>query len=57
MFFHFWQKFKMAAILGPPFFLQFFENCQEYIAWVENFDEIALSRMVWEIDIFKFFAM
>ena len=29
---------------------QFFENCQEYISlWVENFDEIALSRTVKEI--------
>ena len=34
---------------------KFFENCQEYIAqlptlWVENFDEIALSRTVKEIE-------
>ena len=52
------------AIFGPKFenskwppFLgrgKFFENCQEYNAqitlWVENFDEIALSRTVMEIE-------
>ena len=39
---HFWEEEN------------FFENCQEYIAsytlWVENFEEIALSRMVKEIE-------
>ena len=41
----------MAVIFGEGKF--FFENWQEYIAqdtlWVENFDEIALSRTVKEI--------
>ena len=41
----------MAAIFGEG---NFFENCQDYIAqitlWVENFDEIALSRTVKEIE-------
>ena len=35
----------MAAIFGEG---KFFENCQ-YTLWVENFEEIALSRTVKEI--------
>ena len=44
------RKFKMAAIL--------FENCRvvcEVTLWVEYFDEIALSRMVKEIEENLFF--
>ena len=44
----------------PPFLGRgkFFENCQEYIAqWVENFDEIALSRTVKEIEANLCFAI
>ena len=40
----------MAAILGEG---KFFLNCQKYNAqtlWVENFDELALSRTVKEIE-------
>ena len=42
----------MAAICGKR---KIFENCQVYAAqidtlWVENFDEIALSRTVKEIE-------
>ena len=55
MFCHFWQKFENSK--WPPFLGRgkFFENCQEYNAqienlWVENFDEIALSRTVKEIE-------
>ena len=39
----------------------FFENCQDYISyitpWVENFDEIALSRTVKEIEAILCFAI
>ena len=51
MFFHFGQKFQMAAIcgVGKIFFklqrVHFLDTL-----WVENFDEIALSRMVKEIE-------
>ena len=52
--FPFWakiQKFKMATICGEG---KIFDNCQEYIfldtPWVENFDEIALSSTVKEIE-------
>ena len=65
MFCHFWQKFenlKWPPFLGRG---KFFENCKEYTPqipcgskilhtldtlWVENFDEIALSRTVKEIE-------
>ena len=50
MFCHFWQKFENSK--WPPF-LKIFLNCQEYIAfipWVENFNEIALSHTVKEIE-------
>ena len=38
MFFHAWQKFKMTRI-----------HCIDTL-WVENFDKIALSRTVTEIE-------
>ena len=41
---HFWEKEN------------FFENWQEYL-WVENFDEIALSRTVKEIEAILCFAI
>ena len=48
----------MAAILGRG---KFFENCKEYIPeitlWIENFDEIALSRTVKEIEANLCFAI
>ena len=57
MFCHFWQKFKNSK--WPPFLGRgkFFENyqitkivqCSDTL-WVENFDEIALSRTVKEIE-------
>ena len=53
----------MAAICGKRkiFFRgKFFENCQEYIfqiLWVENFDEIPLSRTVKEIEANLSFAI
>ena len=50
VFCHFWQKFKMAAIYGDG---KIFWKLQRVHSldtlWVENFDEIALSRTVWEI--------
>ena len=42
-FFHFGEKFKMAAIFGEGKIVNFLDNL-----WVENFDEIALSRVVKE---------
>ena len=61
MFFHFGQKFensKWSAYVGKG---KFFENCQEYIfldtLWVENFDEIALSHTVKEIEANLCFAI
>ena len=48
------QKFKMAAIFGERNFFFFFLNWQEYFFWIpwgsKHFDEIALSRMVKEIE-------
>ena len=70
MFCHFWQKCENSK--WPPFLGRgkFFENCKEYIPcipcgskisaiflWVENFDEIALSRMVKEIEANLCFAI
>ena len=62
MFFHFWQKFENSK--WPPFLGRgkFFENCKEYVhsldtLWVENFDEIALSRTVKEIEANLCFAI
>ena len=51
MFCHFWQKFENSK--WPPFLRRgkFFENCRVHsldTLWVENFDEIALSRTVKE---------
>ena len=54
MFCHFWQKFENSK--WPPFLGRgkFFKNYQEYNAQipcgVENFDEIALSGTVKEIE-------
>ena len=61
MFLHFWEKFGNSK--WPPFLkrVKFFENCHHFLGklprvhsldnlWVENFDEIALSRMVKEIE-------
>ena len=53
MFCHFWQIFEKSK--WPPFLGRgnFFENCRVHpldTLWVENFDEIALSRTVKEIE-------
>ena len=54
MFCHIWQKFENSK--WPPFLGRgkFCKNYQEYNAsdtlWVENIDEIALSRTVKEIE-------
>ena len=54
MFCHFWQKFEISK--WPPFLGRgkFLENCKRVHSldtlWVENFDEIALSRTVKEIE-------
>ena len=60
MFCHFWQKFENSK--WPPFLgrRNFFENCRvQYLdtLWVENFDEIALSRTVKEIEANLCFAI
>ena len=61
MFCHFWEKFENSK--WPPFLGRgkFFLNCQEYdcsdTLWVENFDEIALSRTVKEIEANLCFAI
>ena len=61
MFCHFGQKFENSK--WPPFLGRgkFFLNCQEYNAQipcgVENFDEIALSRTVKEIEANLCFAI
>ena len=59
---HFWQKFENSK--WPPFLGRgkFFKNCQEYNAqidnlWVENFDAIALSRTVKDIEANLCFAI
>ena len=51
MFLHFWQKFKMVAILGERKTFQKLPrvHCLDTL-WAENFDEIALSRTVKEIE-------
>ena len=58
MFCHFWQKFKMAAIFGEG---KIFGKLQRLHSldtlWVENFDEIALSCTVKEIEANLCFAM
>ena len=60
MFCHFWQKFENSK--WPPFLRSgtFFENCRVHsldTLWVENFDEIALSRTVKEIEANSCFAI
>ena len=61
MFCHFWQKFENSK--WPPFLGRgkFFENCKRVHSldtlWVENFDEIALSRTVKEIQANLCFAI
>ena len=45
------QKYKMAAIFGEGKFFWKFERVPSlHTLWVENFDEIALSRTVKEIE-------
>ena len=60
MFFHFGQKFENSK--WPPYVGRgkFFENCRVHFLdtlWVENFDEIALSRTVKEIEANLCFAI
>ena len=60
MFCHFWQKFENSK--WPPFLERgkFFKNCRVHsldTLWVENFDEIALSRTVKEIEANLCFAI
>ena len=57
MFCHFWQKFENSK--WPPFLGRgkFLENCHSDTLWVENFDEIALSRTVKEIEANLCFAI
>ena len=58
MFCQFWQKFKMAAIFGEG---KIFGKLQRVhtldTLWVENFDEIALSCTVKEIEANLCFAI
>ena len=58
MFFHFGQKFKKAAICGEGKI--FFKLQRVHLLdtlWVENFDKIALSRTVKEIEAILCFAI
>ena len=61
MFCHFWQKFENSK--WPPFLERgkFFKKLPRvqcsHTLWVENFDEIALSRMVKEIEAILCFAI
>ena len=61
MFYHLWQKFENSK--WPPFLGRgkFFWKLQRLHSldtlWVENFDEIALSRMVKEIEANLCFAI
>ena len=60
MFFHFGQKFENSK--WPPHVGRgkFFENCRVHFLdtlWIENFDEIALSRTVKEIEAILCFAI
>ena len=60
MFCHFGQKFENSK--WPPFLGRgnFFENCRVHSSdtlWVENFDEIALSCTVKEIEANLCFAI
>ena len=59
MFFHFKQKFQMAATFGKS---KFFENCQEYIAQITCGSKIStkslyISRTVNEIEANMCFAI
>ena len=60
MFCHFWQKLKIQNGRhfwgGENFFLIAKSTVLRYL-WVENFDEIALSRMVKEIEANLCFAI
>ena len=61
MFCHFWQKFEKSK--WPPFLGRgkFLENCKSVHSldtlWVKNFDEIAVSRTVKEIEANLCFAI
>ena len=60
MFCHFWEKSENTK--WPPFLGRgnFFENCRVPsldTLWVKNFDEIALSRTVKEIEAILCFAI
>ena len=60
MFFHFGQKFENSK--WPPYVRRgkFLENCRVHsldTLWKENFDEIALSRTVKEIEANSCFAI
>ena len=58
MFCHFWQKFensKWPPFLGRGKFLQILHSLDNL--WVENFDEIALSGTVKEIEANLCFAI
>ena len=61
MFFPFWakiRKFKMAAICGEgKIFLKTAKSTFLDTLWVENFDKIALSRTVKEIEAILCFAI
>ena len=56
MFCHFWQKFENSAAIFEIFF-KIAKNTMLKYLWVENFDEIALSRMVKEIEANLCFAI
>ena len=60
MFCHFWQKFensKWPPFLGRGKFLKIAKIAFLDTLWVENFDEIALSRTVKEIEANLCFAI
>ena len=58
MFFHFWQKFKMAAIFEEgKIFSKLARVHFLYTLWVENFDKITVSRTVKEIEAILCFAI
>ena len=57
MFCHFGQKFENSKWLPYVGRGKFFENCQEYIAQIPNFDEIPLSHTVKEIEAILCFAI
>ena len=59
MFFHFGQKLKNSKWSPYVGRGNFFENCRVHFLdtlWVENFDEIALSRKVKETEAILCFA-